>query len=93
MHQVTDFSVIWFFYDAIIVTSKVTSSTYSTPLLPTSLLLVASGVPGSRMTAIGYGSSRPAVPNDTETNRALNRRVQLEISPNAKIRAQNSGNN
>jgi outer membrane protein OmpA-like peptidoglycan-associated protein len=55
--------------------------------------LAANGVPGSRMTAIGYGSSRPAVPNDTDANRALNRRVQLEISPNEKIRAQNSGNN
>lgn len=55
--------------------------------------LAASGVPASRMTAIGYGSSRPAVPNDTEANRALNRRVQLEISPNAKLIEQNSGNN
>jgi outer membrane protein OmpA-like peptidoglycan-associated protein len=55
--------------------------------------LAANGVPGSRMTAIGYGPSRPAVPNDTDANRALNRRVQLEISPNEKIKAQNSGNN
>jgi outer membrane protein OmpA-like peptidoglycan-associated protein len=55
--------------------------------------LAANGVPASRMTAIGYGSSRPAVPNDTDANRALNRRVQLEISPNEKIKAQNSGNN
>lgn len=55
--------------------------------------LAANGVPGSRMTAIGYGSSRPAVPNDTDANRALNRRVQLEISPNEKIKAQTSGNN
>ena len=55
--------------------------------------LAANGVPDSRMTAIGYGSSRPAVPNDTDANRALNRRVQLEISPNEKIKAQNSGNN
>lgn len=55
--------------------------------------LAANGVPGSRMTAIGYGSSRPAVPNDTAVNRALNRRVQLEISPNEKIKAQTSGNN
>ncbi len=51
--------------------------------------LVASGVPGSRLTAVGYGSSRPAVTNDTEANRALNRRVQLEISPNEKARAEN----
>lgn len=55
--------------------------------------LAANGVPGSRMAAVGYGSSRPAVPNDTEANRALNRRVQLEISPNDKVRAENSGNN
>jgi outer membrane protein OmpA-like peptidoglycan-associated protein len=55
--------------------------------------LAANGVPSSRMTAIGYGSTRPAVPNDTEVNRALNRRVQLEISPNEKIKAQSSGSN
>jgi len=50
--------------------------------------LVSQGVPASKMSAIGYGSSRPAVPNDTEANRALNRRVQLEISPNAQLKAQ-----
>lgn len=55
--------------------------------------LVANGVPAGRLTAIGYGSSRPAVPNDTEANRALNRRVQLEISPTDKLRQQTSGNN
>ena len=55
--------------------------------------IVSNGVPNFRMTAIGYGSSRPAVPNDTEANRAMNRRVQLEISPNEKIRTEGSGNN
>lgn len=55
--------------------------------------LATNGVPASRMTAIGYGSSRPAVPNDTEANRTLNRRVQLEISPTEKLKAQESGNN
>jgi len=55
--------------------------------------LISAGVSGSKMTAAGYGSSRPAVPNDTEANRALNRRVQLEISPNDKIRAGGSGSN
>lgn len=61
--------------------------------------LMANGVAPSRMVAVGYGSSRPAVPNDTEANRALNRRVQLEISPTDKARAeaaqagQGSGNN
>ena len=55
--------------------------------------LAANGVPGSRMSAIGYGSSSPAVANDTDANRALNRRVQLEISPTEKLKAQESGNN
>lgn len=56
--------------------------------------LVSSGVPASRMSAVGYGSSRPAVPNDSDANRALNRRVQLEISPNEKLLAsEGSGNN
>ncbi|OGU10333.1 MAG: flagellar motor protein MotB [Geobacteraceae bacterium GWC2_58_44] len=55
--------------------------------------LMSQGVAGSRMMAVGYGSSRPAVANDTEANRALNRRVQLEISPNAKLKAQGSGSN
>ena len=55
--------------------------------------LVANGVPSSRLTAVGYGESRPAVPNDTEADRALNRRVQLEISPTEKLRVQESGNN
>ena len=55
--------------------------------------LVSNAVSGSRLAAVGYGSSRPAVPNDTEANRALNRRVQLEISPNEKARAEGSGSN
>lgn len=55
--------------------------------------LASNGVPSSRLTAVGYGSSNPAVSNDTEANRALNRRVQLEISPTEKLKAQQSGNN
>jgi outer membrane protein OmpA-like peptidoglycan-associated protein len=55
--------------------------------------LVSNGVPSSKLSSVGYGSSRPAVPNDSDANRALNRRVQLEISPNDKLRAENSGNN
>ncbi len=54
--------------------------------------LVSQGVSGGRLTAVGYGSSRPVAPNDTPDNRALNRRVQLEISPNAKIQAQQGSN-
>lgn len=55
--------------------------------------LASNGVPSSRLTAVGYGSSNPAVSNDTEANRTLNRRVQLEISPTEKLKAQQSGNN
>lgn len=53
-------------------------------------ILVANGVQNSRVSAVGYGESRPAVPNDTEANRALNRRVQLEISPTEKAKAENA---
>ncbi|WP_026841405.1 OmpA family protein [Citrifermentans bremense] len=55
--------------------------------------LVSQGVPGAKMAAIGYGSSHPAVPNDSDANRALNRRVQIELTPNEKLKAQESGNN
>lgn len=56
--------------------------------------LVSQGVPASRLSSVGYGSSRPAVPNDSKENMALNRRVQLEISPTDKLRAeQGSGQN
>lgn len=54
--------------------------------------LISQGVPAAKLTAVGYGSSRPAVPNDTEANRTLNRRVQLVLSPNEKLKEQ-SGNN
>jgi chemotaxis protein MotB len=36
-------------------------------------------IPGGRLSAIGYGEYRPIVSNDTEANRALNRRVNLLI--------------
>ncbi|HWS35701.1 MAG TPA: OmpA family protein [Actinoplanes sp.] len=41
--------------------------------------LVEYGVPADRLTAKGYGESRPAVPNDTAGHRAENRRVELVI--------------
>ena len=39
--------------------------------------LVARGIDASRLRAKGYGMTRPIVPNDTEQNRALNRRSQF----------------
>jgi outer membrane protein OmpA-like peptidoglycan-associated protein len=41
--------------------------------------LVAAGVAPTRLTAKGYGDTRPLVPNLTDRNRARNRRVQLVI--------------
>jgi outer membrane protein OmpA-like peptidoglycan-associated protein len=39
--------------------------------------LVRRGVADARLVSHGYGLTRPIVPNDTEQNRALNRRVQF----------------
>jgi outer membrane protein OmpA-like peptidoglycan-associated protein len=39
--------------------------------------LVAKGISSDRLVSHGYGLSRPLVPNTTEQNRALNRRVQF----------------
>jgi OmpA-OmpF porin, OOP family len=41
--------------------------------------LVGNGVPVDRITAVGYGDTRPEVPNDSETGRQQNRRVEVVI--------------
>jgi OOP family OmpA-OmpF porin len=41
--------------------------------------LVADGIDPGRITTVGYGKKYPAVSNDTEANRALNRRVEVII--------------
>ena len=33
----------------------------------------------TRLEAVGYGASRPLVPNDSEKNKALNRRVEIRV--------------
>ena len=33
----------------------------------------------TRIEAVGYGASRPLVPNDSEKNKALNRRVEVRV--------------
>jgi chemotaxis protein MotB len=38
------------------------------------------GIAPERLSAVGYGDSRPRVDNDTERNRALNRRVEIIVS-------------
>jgi outer membrane protein OmpA-like peptidoglycan-associated protein len=44
--------------------------------------LSAMGVPSPRVTSVGYGESYPVAANNTDTNRALNRRVEVYISDN-----------
>jgi OOP family OmpA-OmpF porin len=39
--------------------------------------LISQGIAANRLTARGYGEDRPRFPNDTEANRAKNRRVEL----------------
>ena len=39
--------------------------------------LISQGIAASRLTAKGYGESNPRFPNDSEANRAKNRRVEL----------------
>lgn len=42
--------------------------------------LVGKGIDEGRITVEGYGSDRPIAPNDTEKNRALNRRVEMQVT-------------
>lgn len=44
----------------------------------TDFMMVRS-VPESRLKAVGYGKEFPMVPNDTEANRAKNRRLELKV--------------
>lgn len=41
--------------------------------------LVARGIAPTRLTSVGYGLTRPLAPNDSDENRAKNRRVELRI--------------
>ena len=41
--------------------------------------LVKHGIDASRVTSVGYGKRKPLVPNDSEENRAINRRVEFKV--------------
>lgn len=41
--------------------------------------LVAHGIAGARLTATGFGETRPLEPNDSEAGRQVNRRVEFHI--------------
>jgi outer membrane protein OmpA-like peptidoglycan-associated protein len=42
-------------------------------------LFVKAGIPADRVTIEAFGSEKPVAPNDTEENRAKNRRIELTI--------------
>jgi outer membrane protein OmpA-like peptidoglycan-associated protein len=51
--------------------------------------LIAKGIDGSRITAIGFGGERPIVANDSEENRQKNRRievVEVQTPPTSKAK-------
>ena len=41
--------------------------------------LIAKGIAESRLTAKGYGSTKPVQPNDTEEHRSMNRRTEMIV--------------
>ena len=41
--------------------------------------LVKHGIDAARVTSVGYGKRKPLVPNDSEENRAINRRVEFKV--------------
>ena len=41
--------------------------------------LIGSGIDAARITAKGYGETRPVATNDTEQGRALNRRTEVTV--------------
>src|SRR6516225_6841734 len=41
--------------------------------------LVKAGLPATRFTAVGYGSTQPVAGNDTEENKAQNRRIEFLV--------------
>lgn len=51
-----------------------------------SSLLTTMGVAGSRVTQVGYGESQPIADNATEEGRRLNRRVEVAIFANDKLK-------
>lgn len=44
-------------------------------------MLVQEGVPGERVSAVGYAETRPIASNETERGRGENRRVELVLEP------------
>jgi outer membrane protein OmpA-like peptidoglycan-associated protein len=49
--------------------------------------LIDAGVPPERIETVGFGEFRPVTTNDTEEGRNANRRVEIEIHPNEKLKS------
>ncbi len=47
-------------------------------------IATAGGIERSRLTAVGYGFTRPVAPNDNEINMQRNRRTEIYIRPSGK---------
>jgi OOP family OmpA-OmpF porin len=41
--------------------------------------IVADGIASSQLTSAGYGEAKPIAPNDSATNKALNRRIEFSV--------------
>lgn len=44
--------------------------------------LVSKGIDARRLTTVGYGETRPVVPNTSAANKAMNRRIEFEVISN-----------
>ena len=42
--------------------------------------LIRKGIDAGRLKAVGYGDTRPLVPNDDPHNRAKNRRIEFQVT-------------
>lgn len=51
-------------------------------------LVEAHGIPASRLSAVGYGESRPVVENDSTANKARNRRIEAEVTVQVETQRQ-----
>jgi outer membrane protein OmpA-like peptidoglycan-associated protein len=48
--------------------------------LVTMTYLIEKGIGKDRLQAVGYGETQPKVPNNSEQNRAINRRTDFKIT-------------
>ncbi|GAB5525526.1 MAG: OmpA family protein [Roseivirga sp.] len=48
--------------------------------------LIGTGIPSSRLTKVGYGESQPVADNNTSSGRTKNRRVEIAIFANDKMK-------